>query len=69
MIVYVKPVKRKTKKQDTRRTCTISYTLKSNSGKNVTVCKKAFTSILGIGRGRTECLVQKLNGQVVPIVD
>lgn len=48
-------IKRKTKKRDTRRGQTICYVVGTK-----TVCKDAFTSLHGIGRGRVECLVKKL---------
>ena len=62
-------IKRKTKKRDTRRTCTITYTVKCLEN-SFTICKKAFISIHAIGRGRTEFLIKKLkNGQVGPKID
>lgn len=56
------PIKRRTKKRDTRRTCTISYVVKGHND-TYEICKQAFISIHGIGRGRCEYLEKKCNEQ------
>lgn len=59
-------IKRKTKKRDTRRTSTIDYSVQL-SDKSLKLCKNAFISLHGIGRGRVEYIVSKFKtGVTVP---
>lgn len=61
-------VKRKTKQVDSRRTGTIEYSIDYNAVVYV-VCKSAFISIHGLGRGRVEHLVKKIKDGTTSSVD